>query len=109
MRKLPLVIICSPTATGKTELAIKLASDFGGEIVSADSLQVYRYLDVGTAKPSIAQRKKIRHHLIDVVNPDEEFNAAIYAEQTRIIINVFPGIPIIIRTKQTRHEQCSLR
>jgi tRNA dimethylallyltransferase len=87
MRKLPLVIICSPTATGKTELAIMLASEFGGEILSADSLQVYRYLDVGTAKPSIAQRKKIRHHLIDVVNPDEEFNAAIYTEQARIIID----------------------
>jgi len=87
MRKLPLVIICSPTATGKSELAIKLASVFGGEILSADSLQVYRYLDIGTAKPSIDQRKKIRHHLIDVVNPDEEFNAAIYAEQARFIID----------------------
>ena len=98
MRKLPLVIICSPTATGKTELAIKLASEFGGEIVSADSLQVYRYLDVGTAKPSINQRKKIRHHLIDVVNPDEEFNAAIYTEQARVIIdNLFSqGKPVFV-------------
>lgn len=87
MGKLPLVIICSPTATGKTELAIELASVFGGEILSADSLQVYRYLDIGTAKPSIEQRKKIRHYLIDVVNPDEEFNAAIYTEQARIIID----------------------
>jgi len=87
MGKLPLVIICSPTATGKTELAIELASIFGGEILSADSLQVYRYLDVGTAKPSIEQRNKIRHHMIDVVNPDEEFNAAIYAEQARTIID----------------------
>jgi len=98
MGKLPLVIICSPTATGKTELAIKLASEFGGEILSADSLQVYRYLDIGTAKPSIAQRKKIRHHMIDVVNPDEEFNAAIYAEQARIIIdNLFSqGKPVFV-------------
>jgi len=87
MGKLPLVIICSPTATGKTELAIELASIFGGEIISADSLQVYRYLDVGTAKPSIEQRNKIRHHMIDIVNPDEEFNAAIYTEQARIIID----------------------
>ena len=87
MGKLPLVIICSPTATGKTELAIELASIFGGEILSADSLQVYRYLDIGTAKPSIEQRNKIRHHMIDVVNPDEEFNAAIYAEQARTIID----------------------
>ena len=87
MGKLPLVIICSPTATGKTELAIELASIFGGEILSADSLQVYRYLDIGTAKPSIEQRNKIRHHMIDVVNPDEEFNAAIYTEQARTIID----------------------
>jgi len=96
--KLPLVIICSPTATGKTELAIKLASEFGGEILSADSLQVYRYLDIGTAKPSIDQRKNIRHHMIDVVNPDEEFNAAIYTEQARIVIdNLFrQGKPVFV-------------
>ena len=98
MGKLPLVIICSPTATGKTELAIELASIFGGEILSADSLQVYRYLDVGTAKPSIEQRNKIRHHMIDVVNPDEEFNAAIYTEQARTIIdNLFSqGKPVFV-------------
>lgn len=98
MGKLPLVIICSPTATGKTELAIKLASVFGGEILSADSLQVYRYLEVGTAKPSIDQRKIIRHHMIDVVYPDEEFNAAIYAEQARVIIdNIFSqGKPVFV-------------
>ena len=98
MGKLPLVIICSPTATGKTELAIKLASVFGGEIISADSLQVYRYLDIGTAKPSIDQWKKTRHHLIDVVNPDEEFNAAIYTGQARIIIDdlFHQGKPVFV-------------
>jgi len=82
----PLVIINSPTATGKTELAITLALEFGGEIISADSLQVYRYLDIGTAKPSQEQRNKVKHHLIDIVSPDEEFNAAIFAEKARIII-----------------------
>jgi len=71
MGKLPLVIINSPTATGKTQLAIDLALESGGEIISADSLQVYRYLDIGTAKPSMEQRRGIKHHLIDVVNPDE--------------------------------------
>jgi len=81
-----LVIINSPTATGKTELAISLALEFGGEIISADSLQVYRYLDIGTAKPSKEQRNKVKHHMIDVVDPDEEFNAAFFAEQARIII-----------------------
>ena len=81
-----MVIINAPTATGKTELAINLALEFGGEIISADSLQVYRYLDIGTAKPSQEQRNKVKHHLIDIVNPDEEFNAAFFAEQARIII-----------------------
>jgi len=86
MEKVPLVIINSPTATGKTELAINLALEFGGEIISADSLQVYRYLDIGTAKPSQEQRNKVKHHIIDVVDPDEEFNAAIFTEQARIVI-----------------------
>lgn len=86
MSKLPLVIINSPTATGKTKLAIDLAEAFGGEIVSADSLQVYRYLDIGTAKPTIEERNRIKHHLIDVVDPDEEFNAAIFADRAQKII-----------------------
>jgi tRNA dimethylallyltransferase len=87
MNKLPLVIINSPTATGKTKLAIDLALSFGGEIISADSLQVYRHLDIGTAKPSIEERKKVKHHLIDVVDPDEEFNAAVFTEQAHKIID----------------------
>jgi tRNA dimethylallyltransferase len=85
-KKTPLVIINSPTATGKTELAVNLALKSGGEIVSADSLQVYRYLDIGTAKPTIDERKEVKHHLIDIVNPDEEYNAALFAEQARAVI-----------------------
>lgn len=81
-----MVIINSPTATGKTGLAIDLALEFGGEIISADSLQVYRYLDIGTAKPTMEQRNKVKHYLIDVVDPDEEFNAAIFTEKARAII-----------------------
>jgi len=98
MGKFPLVIICSPTAAGKTELAIELASEFGGEIISADSLQVYRYLDIGTAKPSREQRSKVKHHMIDVVDPDEEFNAAIYTGQARIIIDnlIRQGKPVFV-------------
>jgi tRNA dimethylallyltransferase len=96
--KYPLVIICSPTAAGKTELAIELASICGGEIVSADSLQVYRYLDIGTAKPSKEQRNKVKHHMIDVVDPDEEFNAAIYTRQARVIIDnlIAQGKPVFV-------------
>ena len=61
MGKLPLIIINSPTATGKTKLAIDLALSLGGEIISADSLQVYRYLDIGTAKPTMQERSKASH------------------------------------------------
>jgi tRNA dimethylallyltransferase len=86
LEKIPLVIICSPTATGKTGLALELASEFGGEIVSADSVQVYRYLDIGSAKPSPEERKRIKHYFIDVADPDEEFNAALFSEQARAII-----------------------
>jgi tRNA dimethylallyltransferase len=91
MEKLPLVIINSPTATGKTELAVNLALEFSGEIISADSMQVYRYLDIGTAKPAMEERRGIKHHLIDVVDPDEEFNAALFAEQARAIISNLAG------------------
>jgi len=71
-----LVIIAGPTGVGKTAAALALAGEFAAEIVSADSMQVYRYLDIGTAKPTAAERRLIPHHLVDCVNPDEEFNAA---------------------------------
>jgi tRNA dimethylallyltransferase len=70
VNKVPLVIINSPTATGKTKLAIDLVQAFGGEIISADSLQVYRYLDIGTAKPTIDQRNKVKHHFYQTGEPD---------------------------------------
>lgn len=70
-----LVIISGPTATGKTALAIELATRYGAEIVSADSRQVYRYLDIGTAKPTPEQQEAVPHHLLDVVNPDEPFDS----------------------------------
>jgi tRNA dimethylallyltransferase len=73
-----LIVITGPTASGKSSLAIELAHLFGGEIVNADSMQVYRHMNVGTAKPSIIERRGIPHHLMDVVEPDEDFNAAIY-------------------------------
>lgn len=85
--KIPLIVICSPTATGKTQLALDLAETAGGDILNADSLQVYRYMDIGTAKPGIEERSRVPHHLIDVVNPDEEYNAALYAQQARSIID----------------------
>ncbi|MCD6297695.1 MAG: tRNA (adenosine(37)-N6)-dimethylallyltransferase MiaA [Deltaproteobacteria bacterium] len=79
MSKRPKVVIISgPTASGKTSLGVDLALVFNGEIISADSMQVYRGMDVGTAKPTPEEQKGIPHHLLDVVDPDEEFNAATY-------------------------------
>jgi tRNA dimethylallyltransferase len=80
------VILTGPTATGKTALAIDLAARYGAEIISADSRQVYRYLDIGTAKPTLEQRAAVPHHLIDVVNPDEQFDGARFrAHATQVI------------------------
>src|ERR671933_1278639 len=79
-RRAHLLVICGPTATGKTDLAITLARRVGGEIVNADSRQVYRYMDIGTAKPTPAQCSAVPHHLIDVVDPDGEFSLALYQE-----------------------------
>lgn len=81
-----IIVVVGPTCVGKTELAIKLAEKYNGEIVSADSMQVYRYMDIGTAKPSAEEKKCVRHHLIDVVDPDEAFNAAIYMKEAAKII-----------------------
>lgn len=73
------MIIAGPTASGKSRLAIELASRLEGEVVNADSMQVYRGMDVGTAKPSAEEQNAIPHHLLDIVDPDEEFNAAIFS------------------------------
>ena len=76
-----LVIILGPTGVGKSDVAIEVASAVGGEIINADSQQVYRYMDIGTGKPKLEQRRKVRHHLVDVVDPDEEFNAAMFRQR----------------------------
>ncbi len=72
----PLIVILGPTAVGKTDLSIEMANALDGEIISADSRQVYRYMDVGTAKPTLEQQSAIPHHLIDVVNPDDNLSLA---------------------------------
>jgi tRNA dimethylallyltransferase len=75
-----IIAIVGPTATGKSALAIQLALALSGEIVSADSRQVYRYMDIGTAKPSREDRVKVPHHLIDIITPIEDFTLATYQE-----------------------------
>ena len=76
----PLIAVAGATATGKSALALKLAQAFDGEIISADSRQVYRYMDIGTAKPTAAERVQVRHWLVDVVDPDEEFSLGRYLD-----------------------------
>lgn len=83
----PLVVIAGPTGVGKTEVAVRLASRLRVEVVSADSRQVYRGMDVGTAKPTAEQRAAVPHHLIDVVNPDERYHAARFRQEARAAIS----------------------
>lgn len=81
----PVVVVTGPTASGKTPLAIEIAQRFDGEIVNADSMQVYRYMDVGTAKPSAEQRAEVPHHLLDVVTPDVAYSAGRYCVEARAV------------------------
>ena len=82
----PLVVILGPTAAGKTEIAIQLAERLEGEIVSADSRLFYRGMDIGTAKPALAEQVRVPHHLIDVVNPDEVWSLARFQQEARRVI-----------------------
>ena len=72
---IPLIVLTGPTNSGKSETALALARKLKTEIISADSMQVYKYFDIGTAKPSAEARENIPHHLVDILEPDEEFNA----------------------------------
>ncbi|HEX37441.1 MAG TPA: tRNA (adenosine(37)-N6)-dimethylallyltransferase MiaA [Candidatus Cloacimonetes bacterium] len=73
-----IIVICGPTGVGKTGLSLKLAQHFNGEIISADSRQIYKYMNIGTAKPTQDELKKIPHHLIDIISPDEKFTAGLF-------------------------------
>ncbi|HEX3021490.1 MAG TPA: tRNA (adenosine(37)-N6)-dimethylallyltransferase MiaA [Lachnospiraceae bacterium] len=95
----PLVILTGPTAVGKTELSIRLAKAINGEIISADSMQVYRYMDIGTAKIMPDMMQGIKHYLIDEFEPDEEFNVVKFQEYTlRYMEEIYEKgkIPIIV-------------
>jgi tRNA dimethylallyltransferase len=89
--KIPLVVILGATAVGKTEVAIGLAEQLKGEIVSADSRLFYRGMDVGTAKPSVQERRRVPHHLIDVANPDEPWSLAIFQREANRAIQEVNG------------------
>lgn len=98
-KKLPLVVIVGPTAVGKTEVGIRLADKIGGEVISGDSMQVYNYMDIGTAKPTKQEMAGIPHHLIDVISPGEEFNVAKFQEMVDRCIELIVRkgkIPILV-------------
>ena len=77
------IVICGPTALGKTSAAIQLAEMYNGEIIGADSMQIYKYMDIGTAKPTADEQSRIKHHMIDIIDPDEHFDARQYAVMAR--------------------------
>ena len=95
----PILIIAGPTAVGKTDASILLALELGAEIVSADSMQIYRGMDIGTAKPTREQRKLVYHHMIDIVEPDQPYSAGDYLRDARAAIDgilASGGTPIVV-------------
>ncbi len=97
--RIKLPIICGQTGVGKTEIGIKVASELGGEIISADSRQIYKFMDIGTAKPTKLQRKLIIHHLLDIKHPDEDYSAGKYAKDAEKIIDEVVSkkrLPIVV-------------
>lgn len=97
--KKPLIILTGPTAVGKTNLSIGLAKRIGGEIISADSMQVYRYMDIGTAKIKAVEMESVPHHLIDILDPAEEFNVVQFKKRAlKAMAGIYSRgkIPIIV-------------
>ena len=85
-KKPKVIIIGGPTGIGKTAVAIRIAQRFGGEIINADSMQIYRKMDIGTAKPTPEEQALVKHHLIDIINPDQPFDAVRFADTAGKII-----------------------
>lgn len=99
MQKEKVIVICGPTASGKTALSIELAKRINGEIISCDSMQIYKEMDIGTAKPTIEEMQGIKHYLIDFVYPDERYSVADYKKDAKIAIKEIlqkGKVPIIV-------------
>ena len=77
------IVICGPTASGKTSLSIELAKKIKGEIISADSMQIYKEMDIGTAKPTEEEKQGIKHYLLDFVSPEERYSVADYQKEAK--------------------------
>jgi len=94
-----LAAIVGPTAAGKTSVAIRVAQLLNGEIISCDSMQIYRGMDIGTAKASLEEQQQVKHHMLDIVNPDEDYSVARYQEECKTIIsrlNQEGKLPILV-------------
>ena len=85
-RKIPVIVVVGPTASGKTRLSVDLAKHFGGEVISADSMQIYRYMDIGTAKVTEEEKQGISHHMIDILDPGEKFSVAEYVDMSSKLV-----------------------
>ena len=99
MKKPTVIVICGPTASGKTALSIELAKKINGEIISADSMQIYKDMDIGTAKPSLEEMQGIKHYLLDFVSPDTRYSVAEYKKDATIAIEEIlkkGKVPIIV-------------
>lgn len=99
MSRPKVVVVCGPTGIGKTRLSLELAREFNGGIVSADSMQIYRYMDIGTAKPEPFERAAAPHYMIDVADPDQPYDAARYAAEARNAVRALETekkLPLII-------------
>lgn len=99
IKKKNVLVLLGPTCSGKSAVGFWLAKEMNGEIISADSRQIYKYLDIGTAKPSLEERKKVKHHFIDELLPEQEFNAGEFSIQAREIIDgIFESgkLPIVV-------------
>ena len=90
--------IVGPTASGKSRLGMDIAQGIGGEIIGADSRQVYRHMDIGTAKPPLEDLRRVRHHLIDIIDPSDDYSVALYVRQAR------EAIEDVQRTWQGTHH-----
>ncbi len=126
----PCLVLVGPTAVGKTDLSLTIAGQYDCEIISVDSMQIYRHMDIGTAKASLAERSKIPHHLIDIVDPDENYDAARFARDGLQVLRdihsrgkiplltggtglylralfegIFPGVPVNNEIRQKLKER----
>ena len=98
-RQANVLAIVGPTASGKSRLGMEIAQNVGGEIIGADSRQVYRHMDIGTAKPPVEDRQRVRHHLVGIIDPSDDYSVALYVRQARdAIANVLRRgrVPIVV-------------